>query len=109
MLVLYGPGPSCGAGFPTWFLRLGDGRAIPITEAAVKVGRTLLGGSMKISGNHAVFRKIGPDLLLESFGRNGTWRRNGQGWIRLPDRSPILLATGDRLRLGDAEVSVETT
>jgi serine/threonine protein kinase len=98
--------PSCGARFPAWVLRLGDGKAIPITEAAVHVGRALLGGSQKVSGSHAVFRKIGPDLIVESFGRNGTWRLNGHGWVRLPDRSPILLSAGDRLRLGDVTVSV---
>lgn len=98
--------PACGGSFPDWLLRLRDGRVIPIDEASVRVGRALLGGSLKVSGTHAVFRKIGPDLLVESFGRNGTWRMNGHGWVRLPDRTPILLSPGDRLRLGDIEVAV---
>ena len=101
--------PACGGSFPDWVLRLRDGRAIPIDEASVRVGRAHLGGSPKVSGTHAVFRKIGPDLLVESFGRNGTWRMNGHGWVRLPDRTPILLSPGDRLRLGDVEVSVGTS
>lgn len=98
--------PACGTGFPDWLLRLRDGRAIPIRQAAVHIGRALLGGSPKVSSSHAVFRKIGPDLLVESFGRNGTWRMNGHGWVRLPDRSPIVLAAGDRLRLGDVPIEV---
>jgi hypothetical protein len=99
--------PACGAVFPNWFLRLRDGRVILIAHASVPVGRAQLGGSPKVSGTHAVFRKIGPDLLVESCGRNGTWRMNGHGWVRLPDRTSILLSAGDRLRLGDVEVGVE--
>jgi DNA-binding helix-hairpin-helix protein with protein kinase domain len=98
--------PACGAVFPDWLLRLRDGRTIQIGEAAVPVGRALLGGSMKVSGTHAVFRKIGPDLLVDSCGRNGTWRGNGRGWVRLPERVPILLSVGDQLRLGDVEILV---
>jgi hypothetical protein len=100
--------PACGGSFPDWVLRLRDGRAIPIDEASVRVGRAHLGGSPKVSGTHAVFRKIGPDLLVESFGRNGTWRMNGRGWVRLPDRTPVILSAGDHLRLGDSEVVIET-
>jgi len=100
--------PTCGGVFPDWLLRLQNGRAIPIGEAAVPVGRAHLGGSTKVSVTHAVFRKIGPDLLVDSCGLNGTSRRNGHGWVRLPDRTPILLSPGDRLRLGDVEVVVET-
>ncbi|MRR11394.1 FHA domain-containing protein, partial [bacterium] len=100
--------PACGAIFPDWLLRLRDGRVILIAQASVPVGRAQLDGSLKVSGTHAIFRKIGPDLLVESFGRNGTWRMNGHGWVRLPDRTPIILSGGDRLRLGDSEVGIET-
>jgi len=96
--------PACGAKFPDWILRLRDGRTISISEASVLVGRALLGGSMKVSGAHAVFRKIGPDLLVESCGRNGTWRKAASSWVRLPDRVPVLLSADDQLRLGDVEV-----
>lgn len=99
--------PACGGSFPDWILRLRDGRAIPIDEASISVGRTQLGGSRKVSDTHAAFRKIGPDLLVESFGQNGTWRRTRHEWVRLPDRSPVILFVGDRLLLGDVEVRVE--
>ncbi len=101
--------PACGAKFPDWQLTLNDGRVVRIAQAAVLVGRDTFGGSLKVSQRHAVFRKIGPELHLESQGRNGTWRRNGHGWVRLPDRAPILLSPNDRLRLGDVEVTVHPT
>ncbi len=98
--------PACAVAFDDYELRLADGRRIPVGAAAVPVGRSLLGGSTKVSGTHAVFRKIGPELFVESLGRNGTARSSGAGWVRLPDRTLILLFPGDRLRLGDVEVAV---
>lgn len=98
--------PACAAAFDDYDLRLLDGRRIPVGGAAVPVGRALLGGSNKVSGTHAIFRKIGPELFVESLGRNGTFRSSGSAWVRLPDRMPILLFPGDRLRLGDVEVVV---
>ena len=99
--------PLCGSPFPHLTLRInGHGGALPLTNGATVIGRAELGGSMKVSVRHAVFRRVGPETWLESTGSNGTYRWNGSGWTKLPDRKPLLVQHGDRLRLGDVEVQL---
>lgn len=99
--------PMCGGAFPSLALRVnGRGGLINLTSGSTVIGRMELGGSPKVSARHAVFRRVGPETWLESTGSNGTYRWNGSGWIRLPDRKPLLVKAGDRLRLGDVEVNV---
>jgi len=99
--------PLCNRSFPHLTLRVnGHGRPIPLANASMLIGRTDLGGSQKVSARHAVFRRVGPETWLESIGSNGTYRRNGSEWIRLPDRKPMLVKVDDRLLLGDVEVQL---
>lgn len=94
--------PLCGTPFPHLTLQInGHGGSIPLTNGATVIGRAELGGSMKVSGRHAVFRRIGPETWIESVGSNGTFRWNGSGWSRFPDKEPRLVQSGDLLRLGD--------
>lgn len=94
--------PVCATPFSHLTLRF-NGHAIPLAKGATAVGRAELGGSMKVSLRHAVFRRVGPETWIESSGSNGTYRWNGSGWTRLPDRKPLLVQGGDRLKLGDVE------
>jgi serine/threonine protein kinase len=99
--------PLCGRPFPHPTLRVnGSGRCLPLANGATMIGRAQLGGSMKVSTRHAVFRRVGPETWLESVGSNGTYRWNGTAWTRLPDKQPRLIQHGDRLRLGDVEIDV---
>jgi hypothetical protein len=97
--------PLCGRPFPHLTLRIGgNGHLLPLANGATVIGRMELGGSAKVSARHAVFRRIGPETWLESTGSNGTYRWNGSRWTRLPDKKPLLVQGGDRLRLGDVEI-----
>jgi hypothetical protein len=98
--------PLCRRPFPHLTLRLADGRTIPLERGSVSVGRGDLGGSVKVSVLHAVFRRVGPESWIESLGSNGTCRWTGTAWVRLPDRKPILVQTGDWLLLGDVQVQL---
>ena len=99
--------PMCGGPFPSLALRVNErGGLINLSSGATVIGRMELGGSLKVSARHAVFRRVGPETWLESTGSNGTYRWNGADWVRLPDRKPMLVQAGDRLRLGDVEVNV---
>jgi len=97
--------PLCKRSFPHLTLRIAANHStIPLMHGATVVGRTELGGSQKVSARHAVFRRVGPETWLESTGGNGTYRWSGFKWIRLPDRKPLLVQSGDRLKLADVEV-----
>lgn len=99
--------PVCERPYPHLTLRLRKGGArITLLTGSMVLGRSELGGSEKISTRHAVFRRIGPETWIESTGRNGTYRWNGTGWIRLPDRRPALIQAGDCLRFGDVEAEL---
>jgi serine/threonine protein kinase len=99
--------PLCNSSFPHLTLQIrGNGHTIPLTQGATVVGRTELGGSMKASSRHVVFRRLGPETWIESLGSNGTYRWNGSAWTRLPDKKPLLVQNGDRLRFGDVEAQV---
>jgi len=99
--------PLCSLPFPHLTLRInGHGGDIPLANGSTVVGRTELGGSLKVSARHAVFHRVGPETWLESAGSNGTYRWNGSKWIRMPDRKSLLVVAGDRLRLGDIEVQL---
>lgn len=100
--------PLCRRPFPYLTLRItGNGYTLPLALGATVIGRAQLGGSVKVSARHAVFRRVGPETWLESTGSNGTYRWNGSGWTKLPDRKPVLVQSGDRLRLGDVEVALK--
>jgi DNA-binding helix-hairpin-helix protein with protein kinase domain len=97
--------PLCGRPFPHLTVRIvTTGQVFSLAHGTMVVGRAELGGSMKVSQRHAVFHRIGPETWLESHGRNGTYRWNGSGWSRLPDKKPLLVQSADRLRFGDVEV-----
>ena len=99
--------PICGKPFPHLTLKIsGNGRVLPLTDGATVIRRADLCGSMKVSVRHAVFRRVGPETWIISTGSNGSYRGNGSGWIRLPDKKPVLVQSGDRLRLGDVEVQL---
>jgi len=99
--------PLCGCIFPNLTLRInGHGSTLALSNGATVIGRAELGGSMKVSARHAIFRRVGPETWLESTGSNGTYRWNGSGWSKLPDRKPLLVQHGDRLRLGDVEAQL---
>jgi len=98
--------PLCRRPFPHLTLRLADGKIIPLGRGSVSVGRGDLGGSMKVSVLHAIFRRVGPETWLESLGSNGTYRWTGTTWVRLPDRKPILVQTGDWLLFADVQVQL---
>jgi serine/threonine protein kinase len=99
--------PYCGRPFPFLSLQMAGGRSISLANGAVMVGRNDLGGSVKVSARHAVFHHLGPETWLESLGGNGSFRWNGSGWTKLPDREAVLVQSGDRLRLADVEVHLE--
>jgi serine/threonine protein kinase len=84
---------------------LGAFGEITLQEAAMMVGRSNLGGSFNVSARHAILRRHGPEYLLESVGQNGT-QRWANGWIRLPDRQPVLIQKGDRLKFADVDAQV---
>lgn len=99
--------PICRKSFPIPRIKIKtSGRMLPLEAAATVIGRSDLRGSEKVSARHAVFRRLGPDLLVESHGSNGTYRWDGSNWVRLPEKNPVLLQIGDRLRLADAEVQI---
>ncbi len=96
--------PLCKRPFPYLTLRiLANHSTIPLNRGATLVGRADLCGSPKASVRHAIFRRVGPELWIESLGSNGTYRWNGRGWTKFPDGKPLLVQNGDRLRLGDVE------
>jgi len=99
--------PLCSVPFPHLTLRInGHGSAISLIKGSMVIGRAELEGSQRVSIRHAVFRRIGPETWLESTGSNGTYRLDGSKWVRLPDRKPMLVQAGDRLRLGDVEAQL---
>ena len=99
--------PVCHSPYPYLTMRLKDRRRILLSAGSTIIGRGDLGGSMKVSVQHAIFRRVGPETWLESIGTNGTYRWNGIGWARLPDRKQVLVQTGDRMRIGDVEYHVD--
>ena len=100
--------PLCKIPYPTLELIAPNGVRVGLDSGAVPVGRNVFPGAVKVSARHAVFRRIGPETWLQSFGRNGTYRWSGSNWIRLPDGKPILVQKGDRLRFADLEVAVSS-
>jgi len=98
--------PLCKRLFPHLAMRMADGRVISLECGSVSVGRNDLGGSMKVSVLHAVFRRVGPETWIESLGSNGTCRWTGTAWVRLPEKKPILVQEGDWLLLGDVQVQL---
>jgi hypothetical protein len=99
--------PLCRRPFPHLNLHISSiGRSISLMDGATVVGRVEVGGSMKTSSRHAIFRRIGPETWIEPRGTNGTYRWNGSGWTKLPDRRPLLVQNGDRLRFADVEAQL---
>jgi hypothetical protein len=79
---------------------------IPLDARVNPIGREQLGGSKHVSKLHAVFWRVGPELLVEIVGSSGTWRYRDGGWTPLPARVPVPISPGDRLRIGDVDVRV---
>ena len=99
--------PLCKTPFPHLGIMVAaTKRSIQLTSGATVICRGDLGGSHKASARHAVFRRVGPETWIESHGSNGSYRWNGSGWARLPDKKPVLVQSGDRLRLADVEIQV---
>jgi DNA-binding helix-hairpin-helix protein with protein kinase domain len=98
--------PLCDRAFPALIAVVNRRTSIDLSGGATPIGRKDLGGSMKVSSRHAVFRRVGGETWIESFGSNGTYRWNGSGWTRLPDRKPVIVQSGDRLRIADVEVQL---
>lgn len=96
--------PACGRPFPHLTLRMKGCGGVPLVNGSTMIGRIELGNSPQVSARHAIFRRVGPETWIESIGRNGTYRWNGEKWVRLTDGKPVPLQAGDRLRLGDVEV-----
>jgi serine/threonine protein kinase len=97
--------PLCGRQFPHLTMQMiSSGKVLSLVSGSTTVGRAELGGSMKVSVRHAMFHRIGPETWIESVGTNGSYRWTRTGWCKLPDRKPVLLQNGDRLRLADVEV-----
>lgn len=99
--------PFCGKLYPVPSLLLRDGRRIVVTAGFMQIGRADLRAGNTVSALHAIVRKIGPAVKIESYGMNGTYRKAGNSWVRLEDRKPITIAAGDVLRFADVEVKVE--
>jgi serine/threonine protein kinase len=95
--------PLCRRPFPHLMLRTADGRTVSLERGSVSVGRNDLGGSMKVSALHAIFRRVGPETWIESLGSNGTCRWTGTTWVRLQNQKPILVQQGDWLMFGDVQ------
>lgn len=96
----------CGSKFPV--LRLeSPGGTTPLDHSGIVVGREEVGGSVRVSTRHAIFRRCGPDTLIEPIGLNPTLRilPNGREILLEENRQHAVFA-GDRLRLGDVEVLV---
>jgi len=95
--------PFCNRRFPVLKLVFPSLRKELVCDsAAMPIGRaTLL--SPKVSAHHAVVRKMGPEVTVESFGRNGTYRWTGTSWEPFGS-GPI--QGGDRLRFADIEAHV---
>lgn len=81
------------------------GRTVNFQRVAC-VGRSDLGGSNYVSGHHATVQQFGSGIMLESYGRNGTYRWNGRSWVRIPDHIPVVVRSGEKLRFADVEVMV---
>jgi serine/threonine protein kinase len=99
--------PHCGSRYPDPCLALPNGRRISITQGCMQVGRAEIGAGNMVSAVHVVLRRTGPLLSLESFGMNGTFRKSGDSWIRVEDRTPVFISPGETLRFANVEVRVE--
>ena len=100
------PYDGCGKPFPVLKLVVDGAPDIVLDKGDIVIGRFEVNGSAAVSVRHARFSHLGPDTYVESWGTNGTWRFDGENWIRLPANRSILLADGDRLRLADTEAIV---
>lgn len=98
--------PICKERYPTLNLHLPKMSDISIDRGATMIGRDTFGGAEKVSARHAIFRRIGPNTWMESLGRNGTYRLVGSDWKKLPDKKPVLVQKGDRLKFADQEVTL---
>lgn len=98
----------CNQPFPHMIIEpRGTEIKIALNKASITIGRNQLGGSQKVSAQHAVFSRKGPATFIESIGRNGTFRWNGDSWTRLPDRKRLLVMENDILRFADTETVIK--
>jgi DNA-binding helix-hairpin-helix protein with protein kinase domain len=78
-------------------------REIVCDSGAVPIGRDQL-LSPKVSAHHAIIQRVGPEVTVESFGRNGSYHFIDGKWIAFQN---TLIEAGDRLRFADIEAYVE--
>jgi len=100
--------PVCLKNYPNLNLVTSSGKVICLDNGCIRIGRTELEGARTVSALHAVFRQVGPFVYVENVGVNGTYKREKNGiWTHVKDREPLLVETGDVLRLADVEVKIE--
>ena len=92
---------------PTLFI-LSTKRQIRLVRSITYIGRIELDGRPTVSSKHAIFRRIGSELLMESYGRNGSYRKTALGWTRIPNGSPVRILKNERLKFADVEVEVRS-
>lgn len=97
----------CKKQYPHLRLVLGNGTVLPLEQSSGLLGRNLLGGVPTVSEKHASYQRFGLRTVFKSFGSNGTYRYNGNTWVRLPDQKEITIEDGDQLRFADQEARVE--
>lgn len=98
--------PACGAQAVERVLRLAGGGKVVLRRPSVRLGRHALGGASDLSHRHAVFQWEGFELVLRDESRHGTYLARGKTWVRLPEREPVEVREGDRLRFGRATEAV---
>jgi len=96
--------PYCRQAFPTLKIITPSGKHIVINSSEIPVGREDLGGSKTISRRHVYFRKLGPDVYIQSVGKISTFRKNGKGWQPLDDYKLVPIEHEQCLRIGDVEL-----
>ncbi|MEQ8191348.1 MAG: hypothetical protein ABRQ39_25515 [Candidatus Eremiobacterota bacterium] len=100
--------PDCGVKSPNLMLITDSGIRIPVDSGRVLAGRDNLGGSLRVSSIHAVFRKEGFQTYVIPMGQNGTYSRVKNKFERLPDGVPVEVYDGDILRMADLTIRVQS-
>ncbi len=101
--------PNCGSPFPSLSLVIRrTGARIPLDQGSIRVGRPEFNNEKTISAIHAVFRQVGPEVIVQSYGLNGTFKRQPDAsWTRLCDGQEVPVEVGDQLRFANEETLIE--
>jgi serine/threonine protein kinase len=83
-----------------------DGRRIPIDSSHVAIGRDHL-ISKYVSGEHAIFRKVGCETYMERRSDNDIKRFVNGEWKSLAKGLQVCICKGTRLKLADVEILIE--